>query len=190
MDSANSRVQVFSKEGKFLDKFGTEGSAEGQLNHPWGITMDGKGDVYVADWRNDRIQKFGPDGGFKASFGSSGNEVAQFNRPTDVEVDQDGDIYVVDWLNHRVQIFTPEFRYITTLKGDATMSKWGERAIRANAGHVRMFATVLDMTPMQRFWFPMALAVDAKGNVVVVDSSRFRLQVYIKGEMYLAGYRG
>ena len=189
-DSLNHRVQVFTKEGKFLDKFGTEGSGEGQFNMPWGITIDHLGDVYVADWRNDRVQKFGSDGKFLTAFGSSGNLIGQFNRPSGVAVDQDGDIYVVDWLNHRVQVFTPEFRHLTELKGEATISKWGERSLRSNPGHLRMWGLVRDLSDVQRLRFPVAVEVDAEGRVIIADGARFRLQIYVKGEMLIPGYRG
>ena len=39
---------------------------------PWGIEIDSKGDVYLADWRNDRIQKFTADGQFLMKFGNYG----------------------------------------------------------------------------------------------------------------------
>ena len=87
VDSANHRVQIFTKEGKFLDKFGGFGGAEGQFHMPWGIAIDRKGEVYVADWRNDRVQKFSPGAKFLGAFGSSGNLAGQFNRPTGVAVD-------------------------------------------------------------------------------------------------------
>lgn len=190
VDSANHRVQIFTKDGKFLDKFGTEGSGQGYLNLPWGITIDHRGDVYVADWGNDRIQKFGPDGKFLAAFGSSGDLLGQFNRPSDVAVDLDGDVYIADWMNHRVQVFTPDFRYVTDFKGDATISKWAERKLRANPGQMRMYGLIRDMSPLQRFWYPVAVEVDEQGQVVIADANRFRLQIYKKGEMLLAGYKG
>ena len=190
VDSANHRVQIFTKEGKFLDKFGGFGGAEGQFHMPWGIAIDRKGEVYVADWRNDRVQKFSPGAKFLGAFGSSGNLAGQFNRPTGVAVDKDGDIYVADWMNHRVQAFTPEFRFITAFQGDAIMSRWGERSLRSNPGHLRMFGLIRDMSEIQRFWFPVAVEVDGQGRVIVADGSRFRLQVYVKGEMLPAGYRG
>ena len=189
-DSANHRVQIFSKDGKFLGKFGGEGSGEGQFNLPWGITINHEGDVYVVDWRNDRVQKFSPDGSFLAAFGSSGNLVGQFNRPSDVAVDQDGDIYVVDWLNHRVQVFTPEFRFITDFQGEATISKWGEQNLRSNPDQMRMWGLVRDVSALQRFWYPIAVAVDEHGRVIIAEWPRHRLQIYVKGEMLLAGYRG
>ena len=189
-DSANHRVQIFTREGRSLGKFGAEGSGEGHLNMPWGITIDSQGDVYVADWRNDRVQKFNPEGEFLAGFGSSGDLIGQFNRPTGVAVDRDGDIYVTDWLNHRVQVFSPDFRFITALRGDATISKWAERTLRANPDYLRMYGLIRDMSDLQRFCFPVAVDVDDHGRVIIADGARYRLQIYVKGEMLLEGYRG
>ena len=42
---------------------------------------------------------------------------------------------------------------------------------------------------MQRFWYPIAVEVDDQRRVIVADGCRFRLQVYVKGEMVLPGYR-
>ena len=75
---------------------------------PWGIAVDVKGDLYVADWNNDRVQKFAPDGTPLAIFGQGGPGRGSLNHPTAVAVDQDGDVYVVDWMNERVVIYDSE----------------------------------------------------------------------------------
>ena len=180
VDCMNHRIQVFTRDGKFLKKFGSFGSVEGQLNMPWGITVDRDGYVWVADWRNDRIQRFTPDGEFLATFGSSGNLAGEFKRPTHMTVDQDGDIYVTDSLNHRVQVFTPEFRHITTLVGDATISKWGMDKLQANPSMLQMLGLVRDLSPWQRFWYPVAVEVDDQRRIIVVELAAQRIQVYRK----------
>ena len=180
VDSANHRVQMFTREGKFLATFGTYGSLEGQFDMPWGIAIDAKGDIWISDWRNDRIQKFTADGSWLGSFGSSGDLSGQFNRPSGVSVDKEGNIYVADWLNHRVQVFTPSFRYVTTILGDADFSKGGLEKLHANPGMVKMLAMVRDLTPLKRFWFPVAVEIDQEDRVLVLDSARDRFQVYQK----------
>ena len=180
VDGFNHRVQVFSKEGKLLDKFGSQGSGDGQLNMPWGIFIDERGDIWIADWGNSRIQKFAPDGRSLARFGSHGDLPGQFNHPTGVCVDKDGDIYVADWYNNRVEIFTPTFKYITSLVGDATFSKWGGEKVRSNPPHVQMFNLIKDMTPFKRFRWPVAVKVDDKGTVFVADTCADRVQIYQK----------
>ena len=180
VDSGNNRVQKFTKEGKFLAKWGSAGTGESQFNLPWGLTIDTRGDVYVADWRNDRIQKFSADGRFLAEFGSSGDGVGQFHRPTDVAVDKEGDIYVTDWGNNRVQVLTPEGRHITTLTGDAGISKWGQEKLNSNPDMIRQRALMRDLEPERRMWGPKALTIDDAGRIIIVDSNRGRLQVYQK----------
>lgn len=49
-------VQVFSPEGEFLLKFGSNGEGNGQFNAPTGVAVDGNGNIIVADWGNSRIQ--------------------------------------------------------------------------------------------------------------------------------------
>ena len=49
-----------------------EGDGDGQSNLPWHVTVDAKGELYVADWRNDQIQKFTPESDLLAKYGTSG----------------------------------------------------------------------------------------------------------------------
>ena len=180
VDSSNNRVQKFTKEGRFLATWGEEGSGEGQFNLPWGLALDNRGDVYVADWRNHRVQKFTPDGQFLAAFGKPGTGVGEFNHPTAVAVDKDGDIYVTDWGNDRIQVLTPEGRHITTFNGDAGLSKWGSEKLDVNPDMMRQRSLIRDFEPERLLWRPKALAIDGKGRIIIVDSNRYRLQVYQK----------
>ena len=41
-------------------KWGSMGFTDGQFYNPWGIAVDGAGNVYVADTGNDRVQVFAP----------------------------------------------------------------------------------------------------------------------------------
>jgi DNA-binding beta-propeller fold protein YncE len=54
----NSRVQIFDSGGGSLEILGGAGAAPGQFNNPWGLALDSKGNLYVADSRNHRVQKF------------------------------------------------------------------------------------------------------------------------------------
>ena len=58
--------------GNFLDKWGTPGSAPGQIKGRCGLAFDADDDLYVSDHRNNRIQKFTKDGRYISSFGSEG----------------------------------------------------------------------------------------------------------------------
>ena len=138
VDSLNHRVQKFTKDGKSLGAFGSQGSGEGQLDMPWGICTDREGDVYVADWQNNRVQKFSPNGQFLRQFGGSDVRVGDLDHPSGVAVDSDGDVYVTDWANHRVQVYGPDGSFIATLVGDAQdPSPWTQTYIDANPDIVK-----------------------------------------------------
>jgi tripartite motif-containing protein 2/3 len=58
-DYGNHRVQVFTKEGEFVRKFGGKGTESGQFNGPSAIAIGQDGTVIVAEDGNHRIQVFG-----------------------------------------------------------------------------------------------------------------------------------
>ncbi len=62
VDSVAHDVQIYDviaageRSPKFLTSFGAEGTADGGFEYPNGVSVDGHGRVYVADWNNDRVQ--------------------------------------------------------------------------------------------------------------------------------------
>jgi tripartite motif-containing protein 71 len=60
VDEGNNRIQKFDANGKFITKWGTTGSGDGQLEEPTSIALDSSGNVYVVDRANVRIQVFAP----------------------------------------------------------------------------------------------------------------------------------
>ena len=62
-DGFNHRVQIFTKFGQFLRKFGQLGSDSVSLEGPTGVALDENGYIYVADTNNQRIQVYDQMGG-------------------------------------------------------------------------------------------------------------------------------
>ncbi|HMH11255.1 MAG TPA: hypothetical protein VK553_11120 [Candidatus Nitrosopolaris rasttigaisensis] len=89
----------------FITTWGSRGTANGQFNHPEGITVDASGNVYVVDHGNDRIEKFDSNGTFITAWGSPGTTNGQFNEVTDVTVGLADHVYVSDYGNNNVQVF-------------------------------------------------------------------------------------
>ena len=56
--SPTSQIIIFNKKGEIIDRFGSWGSNEGQLEVPHDITVDDDGNIYVADLNNKRLQVF------------------------------------------------------------------------------------------------------------------------------------
>lgn len=68
-DTDNNRVQVFSKTGGFLRKWGSIGSGNGQFLRAEDVAVSADGTVWVADDGNGRVQAFSSAGAFKTSIG-------------------------------------------------------------------------------------------------------------------------
>jgi hypothetical protein len=54
--SLSVALQVLDPSGRFLRAFGSQGTADGRFNYPWGITTDALGFIYVCDKENHRVQ--------------------------------------------------------------------------------------------------------------------------------------
>src|SRR5919112_1983965 len=87
VDYANIRIQKFDTDGKFIAKWGSEGSGNGQFLHLHSIDIDSLGNVYVTDMQNFNIQKFTSDGKFITSWGSEGDGNGKFKAPEGIAAD-------------------------------------------------------------------------------------------------------
>lgn len=47
---------MLDPSGRFLRAFGSQGTADGKFNYPWGVTTDALGFIYVCDKENHRVQ--------------------------------------------------------------------------------------------------------------------------------------
>jgi len=196
VDGLNNRVQRYTRDGQFLGQWGRLGNRDGEFNMPWGITTDRSGYVYVADWRNDRIQKFDADGKHLSSWGTTGDGDGQFYRPSGVAVDEEGTIYVADWGNHRIQILGPDGSFYEKFRGESMLSTWALEYFTTNQDELEErekanmepelnlaqgnFSSDESASVEKLFWGPTTVKVDDQGRVFVVDTSRHRIQVFVK----------
>ena len=60
VSATNNRVQLFTREGRYLGLVGDSGETPGQFELPHAIAMDRHGFIYISDSSNQRIQKFAP----------------------------------------------------------------------------------------------------------------------------------
>jgi ABC-type Fe3+ transport system permease subunit/DNA-binding beta-propeller fold protein YncE len=104
-DSCNHRIQVFSREGKFLRQHGSPGTDAGQMSYPYDVRVDASGYEFVCEFGNSRIQIFDHDSRPVEILGGIGREPGQFHNPWAICVDSKGNLYVADSGNHRVQKF-------------------------------------------------------------------------------------
>jgi len=105
-------IRRVSTGGAAMGQFGSLGSGNGQFNFPFGIAVDGAGDLYVSDQLNNRVQKLSANGAFITKFGGQGNGPGQMNVPLDVAIEPNGDVLVADSNNFRLQEFSPSGRLL------------------------------------------------------------------------------
>ena len=143
---------------------GSFGSANGlgpaaRFYSPYGVAVDGAGNVYVADSGNKTVRKISPEGlvttlaGTALSGGSTDGTgpAARFDEPYGIAVDSAGNLYVSDASQNTIRKITPA-GVVTTLAGTA-----GSPGSTDGTGAAARFAV------------PYGVAVDSTGNVYVVD---------------------
>ena len=102
-DSCNHRIQIFTREGRWLASYGRPGSGLGELSYPYDIRVDAAGRQFVCEFGNSRIQIFDAQNRPMEIIGRPGLAPGQFNNPWSIALDGAGNLYVADAGNHRVQ---------------------------------------------------------------------------------------
>jgi sugar lactone lactonase YvrE len=163
-DPGNHKIRKITPAGVVttLAGNGSTGSTNGtgssaRFNSPTSVAVDVSGNIYVADCDNNMIRKITPAGVVTtlAGNGSPGSTdgtgpAAKFNDPSGVAVDDSGNVYVADAGNYRIRKVTPD-GVVTTLAGTGSFGYSDGNGAAA------------------QFYTPTAVAVDASGNVNVVD---------------------
>ncbi|CAF3886661.1 unnamed protein product, partial [Didymodactylos carnosus] len=102
------RIQLFTKDGLFLRKYGFDGPIWKQFDSPRGVVFNNNGHIIVSDFNNHRLLIITSDFQTARFLGAEGTANGQFLRPQGVDVDCEGNIIVADSRNYRVQIFSPQ----------------------------------------------------------------------------------
>lgn len=129
-DQKNNRIRKITPQGAVSTLAGSseQGSTDGQgaaaqFNQPIGITMDGDGNLYVADAGNNRIRKINPSGivttlaGGSGGFADGTGSDAKFNFPFSVTIDASNNLLVADIGNNRLRKVTLS-GVVTTFAGN------------------------------------------------------------------------
>ncbi len=106
-DAYNHRVQRLTSLGDYVAQwggigFGVPGKWPGWFRLAKALTVDPRGDVYVADAFNRRIQKFTGGGDLLGQLGARGSGDMQLRYPVGVAADPEGRVYVSDFFENRI----------------------------------------------------------------------------------------
>ena len=136
-------------------------ATEASLSTPSRIFLDGKGNLYVAEWGMNRVRVVDSKGiistvvgtGKKGFSGDGGPAtLAQLDRPNGLFVTEAGEIYITDLGNNRVRRVDADGT-ITTIAGDGRAKYLGDEGPATEAS----------------LNTPAGLFVDSAGNVYVCD---------------------
>jgi sugar lactone lactonase YvrE len=171
-DAYNNAIRKVTPDGQTTTLANTSGApgfqdgnqTTARFNSPYGLTLDAAGNLYVIDYGNHSIRKVTPSGqittlagngtpGFQDGTGTT----ARFSFPVGIASDATGNLYVADYSNHSIRKVTPGGQ-VTTLAGNGTSG------FQDGAGTAA------------RFSFPLALCVDANGNVIVTEEGNYRIR--------------
>ena len=105
-------AQVQTKRYIPVLSLGPGGKSVRELNGPWGVAVNDRDEIAVAEGWNHRVSVFSSDGTHLRSFGSEGQNNGEFNQPSGIAFDSLGNIVVTDCKNHRVQVFDRNGKFL------------------------------------------------------------------------------
>lgn len=122
-DYGNHTIRKINSAGvviTFAGTAGSSGSTDGtgsaaRFSGPYGITVDGTGNIYVGDSTAIRKITLAGTVGLSGSINGTGS-AAQFESPHGIGVDRAGNVYVADAYTSRIRKVTPA-GVVTTLAG-------------------------------------------------------------------------
>ena len=155
-------------------------ATKAKLNQPWGVTLDGGGNLYIADTADHRIREVSSateimttiaGTGYTQADGSGGYNgdailatAAELNFPYAVAFDPRGNMYIPDSGNQRVREVVAVGGAITPASTIATFAGTGAQGANQSCYSAPMPASQVE------FSWPECVAVDAAGNVYIADT--------------------
>jgi Concanavalin A-like lectin/glucanases superfamily/FG-GAP-like repeat/HYDIN/CFA65/VesB-like, Ig-like domain/Abnormal spindle-like microcephaly-assoc'd, ASPM-SPD-2-Hydin/FIMAH domain/NHL repeat len=176
-DTNNNRIRKVDTSGNISTvagngSFGYSGdgglATSAGLYNPFDVSVDGSGNLYIADTNNNRIRKVDASGNIStvagngtAGYSGDGGAAtsASLASPYGVAVDGAGDLYIADAGNSRIRKVDASGN-ISTVAGNGTEGYSGDGGPATSAGLL----------------FPARVAVDSAGNLYIADTDNQRIR--------------
>jgi len=140
------------------------------LHLPTSLTLDGAGNIYIADSAHNRIRKVTASTDIITTIAGNGNPTytgdnglsgnATLDTPSGVALDGAGNLYIADTGNNVVRKITASTGIIATVAGNGTIGNTGDGSA----------ATSAELNQ------PQGVTVDASGNLYIADTSNHRIR--------------
>ena len=159
---ASARICDFNLSRKRRGLYRRWRRGRGGRFHPWCVTVDALGNLYISDWFNNVVRKVTVSGAISTvagngTLGYSGDggpaTSAQLAYPCAVAVDPSGNVYIADSANNVIRKVTAAGN-ISTIAGNDSRGYTGD----------------FGQATAAQLYEPTGLALDAAGNLYVADS--------------------
>ena len=169
--------------GRFLGKFGSRGSGNGQLVCPIGVCVGDNGMVYVGDCNNDRVQIFHADGTYSHKIDGNHSQEGAFKSPWSLALGPNGDLHVTGNYSNNVTVFSSEGKFVRSYDIDYPQGIAIDRAgfsLVSSGGGLFVFNPFGKlMKEIKGIGYTRAVAISADGFVwVSIDESPYHLLKY------------
>ncbi|MGA3264707.1 MAG: Ig-like domain repeat protein, partial [Terracidiphilus sp.] len=144
-------------------------AASATLDTPWGVALDGAGNLYIADTNNNAIRMVTASTGIVTTVAGNGSGCpgqtdiyydgcpatsAILNQPRGVTIDRSGNIFIADSIDNLIRRVDAITGIITTVAGNGAGGYLGDKGA-AGAAELNL---------------PFAVAFDSSGNMYIPDS--------------------
>ena len=174
-DKYNYRIRKINTSGiiSTVAGIGTAGySGDGaaatlaKIDDPWGVYVDGSGNLYIADGANYRVRKVSAAGIIQTIAGNGSGGYTSDGIPAttagmsalDCAVDASGNLFIADAYNNRIRKVDMSTGVITTAAGPGNCGGDG------------------GMASIATLWEPSASTTDAAGNTYIADRLNHRIR--------------
>lgn len=211
LSGTTRQVQKFDGQGKFIEQWKPfpSGEGDGQFSHPLDLSVTEAGEVYIVDHTTHRLEKFDKNGNYLSTLGVYGYAAGQFRLPATVAQDREGNIYVGEFANNRVQKFNATGQPLAIFGDEPHDRNFLHQpyAVAANESAVYIVDNnnfrIVKLDSKGKFnlewgkrgdgngefsfgFYDMAgIAVNAEGEVYVVDSYNQRIQKFDKNGNFI-----
>ena len=145
-------------------------ATDAELYFPTGVTVDGSGNLFIADSYNNRIREVNASTQIITTVVGDGNANyngdnipatdAELNYPTGVAVDGSGNLFIADLDNSRIREVNAGTQVITTVVGDGNANYNGDNIPATDA----------------ELAYPFGVTVDGSGNLFIADYYNNRIR--------------
>lgn len=169
---------VYGQHGSFTSAAeNSGGTSASSLSSAVSVTVDGRGRLYVADWKNNRVLRYdnpltsdiadavyGQGGSFTSNDSNhSGLSARSLYRPTDVLIDAAGRMYIADGGNNRV------LRFDDPDHNDVATAVYGQLDFTHNLFNRPEGESAATLI------YPIRIALDTAGALYVADYGNHRI---------------